>query len=188
MLEFLSWRKESFQLQNKKPYSNTMVGQVPTGVSMKSSDDDSLILHSNLPAGFDVATRRTLTGTYVGKRRWVKVHLATLDGKQACMAWFLVDTGGTHSYLSIHTRSAAGWVLDENAYKIGCKETQDLLIEGLQHRFVASEVSDNSNVWDINLLGADLLQYFTLIDDSFGQTLLLIPRTQKASAGEMFDF
>jgi hypothetical protein len=104
------------------------------------------------------------------------------------MVWFLVDTGGTHSYLSINTRSALGWNLHDDAFSNGDSMTRVFQIEGLQHRFVTSEHSDNHAIWDINLFSADLLQYFTLIDDAYGQTLLLIPRLQQTADSGEIDF
>lgn len=132
-----------------------------------------------IPEGFDTLYPETdvpdkMHSMYCNtNRRWICASLKLENGKFR-KTWALVDTGATTCYLCAAHRkgvrkldlfTVAGDSLFGGEY-LGC------LV-----RFRASEDAANTNISNINLVGASFLNQFLLIDDFLSGYLMLTMRT-----------
>lgn len=145
-----------------------------------SKHDLLLGLHpDDLPVGFDTLFPLTevpdkMHSVYRNtNRRWICASLRLANGKYR-KTWALVDTGATTCYLCPEHRQGVSKL---DLFTVG----GDLLFEGeflgCPVRFRASEEAANSNITNINLVGASFLNQFLLIDDFLSGYLMLTKRT-----------
>jgi hypothetical protein len=120
-------------------------------------------------------TQEEMTSQYCNKsRRWICASMKLSSGRYR-KTWVLVDTGAVGYYLRAADRvgltecEVSTVLRDDTLY---C--TENFL--GNSVRFRKSENAANENIHDINVIGANFLNDFLIIDDYQSNYLKLIKR------------
>lgn len=104
-------------------------------------------------------------GFYEGPRRWVRIFLKGGD-EDTYFVNFMVDTGSTCTWICKETRKFLNLTPSKRENNTKCTHFYDISINKTKYQIFPSEdCTNNKAVYDINLMGTDVLSNYIIIDN-----------------------